>query len=694
MAVSLSLIGGAGWQFFTNSGVPLTGGLVYTYAAGTTTPAATYTSASGLTAHTNPIVLDSAGRPPSEIWLDNSVSYKFVLKTSTDVLIATYDDVYGAASSADVSGIYANFANTSDVSKGDALVGFKQSTPAGVYSTAVGRTVHDKLQEFVSPLDFGASGEGTLNDSPYIQYAVDSGAGALDMTDKVWRLGAPILIKNGTHRVTLFANSRIRTQYVPNAVDIKQSPQNVNTLFFVQDNNAHFCLNNAYFANGGYGYTGSIIYCKEGGGADASGQALFSGLFSNLWISPPSTNGGFLIGAVQNCAFDTITCENMKGVFNLQGVGNGDVFFNNFSLYVCYDSFIYQGTDTYGANYFTVNNIQAYSHLRGRLFDVQNWSNCRISNVMIAPDVSNVGDTGLFKFKDCQNVVVENFQASTYTGSGLDVKCAVGIEVDTTKAKFSSGYVYADVGLMISGTGAIDIEIENVDFSRCGIGIQFNGAASGTIRTRNCKFNNINGTTVAMTVANTVTWISEGDEFINAGMGGAAGDRYFGGGPNGYFCLTNARIGKQDSSAAAGWIFDQTGSGTFKLVNPTFVGIPTFGVKTGASPLIVEQLNGSESPTYGATVGLNTVIANEFYINVTNGTAFTIDNPLFAEPGMVITVTIKNTSGGAVGTVTWNTKFKLSTWTSPATGYNRSITFSYNGTNWVEVSRTTADVPN
>lgn len=95
MIVFLSPIGGVGWQFFDNNGVPLSGGLLYTYAAGTTTPQVTYTSSSGNTNHTNPIILNSAGRVPGgEIWL-NSGTYKFILKDSDNVLIATYDNIYG-----------------------------------------------------------------------------------------------------------------------------------------------------------------------------------------------------------------------------------------------------------------------------------------------------------------------------------------------------------------------------------------------------------------------------------------------------------------------------------------------------------------------------------------------------------------------------------------------------------------------
>lgn len=95
--VTLSIFAGVGAQFFDNNGVPLSGGLLYSYEAGTTTPATTYTSSVGDVAHTNPIVLDAAGRVPGgEIWLNYITKYKFVVKTSTGVLLATYDNVGGS----------------------------------------------------------------------------------------------------------------------------------------------------------------------------------------------------------------------------------------------------------------------------------------------------------------------------------------------------------------------------------------------------------------------------------------------------------------------------------------------------------------------------------------------------------------------------------------------------------------------
>jgi hypothetical protein len=129
-AVSLSVFGGVGAQFFDNNGVPLSGGKIYSYEAGTSTPLATYTSSAGNVAHTNPIILDSAGRVPSggEIWNQLQL-YKFVLKTSTEVTIATYDNV---GSSFNATAIIANFTGN-----GSTVAFTLASAPAGENATNV-----------------------------------------------------------------------------------------------------------------------------------------------------------------------------------------------------------------------------------------------------------------------------------------------------------------------------------------------------------------------------------------------------------------------------------------------------------------------------------------------------------------------------------------------------------------------------
>ena len=95
MAYNLSAFAGAGAQFFDANGDPLVGGKIFSYLAGTTTPAATFTDALGSASNTNPIILDAAGRTPNSIFLSAGVVYKFELKTSTDTLIGTYDSIPG-----------------------------------------------------------------------------------------------------------------------------------------------------------------------------------------------------------------------------------------------------------------------------------------------------------------------------------------------------------------------------------------------------------------------------------------------------------------------------------------------------------------------------------------------------------------------------------------------------------------------
>lgn len=80
------------YRDFDNNGNPLAGGLVYTYSAGTTTPAATYTDVTGGTPNTNPIVLNARGE--TSIWIPVNTGYKFVVTDSAGNPIRTVDNVY------------------------------------------------------------------------------------------------------------------------------------------------------------------------------------------------------------------------------------------------------------------------------------------------------------------------------------------------------------------------------------------------------------------------------------------------------------------------------------------------------------------------------------------------------------------------------------------------------------------------
>jgi hypothetical protein len=141
-------------QFFTAGGIPLVGGKLYTYAAGTTTPLATYTTASGAQSNTNPIILDSRGE--AAVWLSTTAAYKFKLTDSTNVEIWTADNIEGSVGAADLA-----------ASTGSSLVGY---LPAG--SGAVATTVQTKLRESVSVQDFGADPTGAVDATTAINAAL------------------------------------------------------------------------------------------------------------------------------------------------------------------------------------------------------------------------------------------------------------------------------------------------------------------------------------------------------------------------------------------------------------------------------------------------------------------------------------------------------------------------------------------
>jgi len=114
-------------RYFNNNGTVAAGCLLYTYAAGTSTPKATYTDSAGTTPHANPIVLDSKG----EAVIYWSGNYKIDLKTAAGVQITGYpvDNYAYSATAADT--LRADLA----ASSGAGLVGWIRNAIGAVATT-------------------------------------------------------------------------------------------------------------------------------------------------------------------------------------------------------------------------------------------------------------------------------------------------------------------------------------------------------------------------------------------------------------------------------------------------------------------------------------------------------------------------------------------------------------------------------
>lgn len=158
------------FQAFDANGNPLAGGKLYSYAAGTLTPQATYTDQGGGTAAANPIILDANGQAP--LWLGN-LPYKFNLTDANDVQQPNYpvDQVMSGYAPA---AILRSDLLSEDVALGDALVTVKQP-----FTGAVARTQHSKNTDVATIEDFGGKGDGSTDCAAALTAAITGGNGTI-----------------------------------------------------------------------------------------------------------------------------------------------------------------------------------------------------------------------------------------------------------------------------------------------------------------------------------------------------------------------------------------------------------------------------------------------------------------------------------------------------------------------------------
>jgi len=236
--------------------VACSGCSIYTYAAGTNTPLATYTSSTLATPNTNPVLTNSAGYAVNGatitgIWVGTSC-YKFVAKDATAVTLFTQDNICdrGAVLKALLA-----------ASSGSSLVGFIQAEGG-----AVATTVQAAIRRTLSPKDFGAVGDCTTDDSAAMTLAVAASSGrVLDGGDACYALttAVPVAVSNA-----VIQNMRI--------VVNRASPRSATTdtsasAFYLSGtvSQANVTIRNINFTGTGYwqGLDSTDLYVSDGWGS-------------------------------------------------------------------------------------------------------------------------------------------------------------------------------------------------------------------------------------------------------------------------------------------------------------------------------------------------------------------------------------------------------------------------------------------
>ena len=159
----------------SNPNLPLSGGKLWTYAAGTTTPVPVYTTNAGV-AWSNPIILGTDGRVPGAIWLAAGNAYKFVLQDSAGNPIpnGTLDNIVGVNDTSS-SGAVSEWVVTGFVPTFSSATTF--TTPGNTTGTfQVGRRVQATV---TAGTVYGTVTSSTFGVSTTVVLAMDSGQ-ALD----------------------------------------------------------------------------------------------------------------------------------------------------------------------------------------------------------------------------------------------------------------------------------------------------------------------------------------------------------------------------------------------------------------------------------------------------------------------------------------------------------------------------------
>ena len=428
-------------RLYDNSGNLAIGGLVYTYAAGTSTPATTYTDSTGTTPNTNPVVANSRGEV--SIWLATGQAYKLVAYDASSNLLWSKDQI---ANSSYLSG-----------NAGAASIG-----------TSGGQTVQQLFNAFANDMvftsNFGENANGTIDDTAVINLALATGADVHLTAGKTYLVvGQLNFTTQGQtiyfHGATL--NIQTAINFNANNITVDLGGGSINGWLHVAQLSAQAAVaqNVLQVVNASQIQVGDVLYSSYGDNISnfplAAGIAVTAvnystntiTLASNLTGTVPLPVGVY-VGTFQwSAMFGTNSCKNLK--FKNGNIGNSPAYFfsswrwqsadflTNIPTIFCeninfgntgYDMFIFAQTQVkfdhcnFGINYDVAKTFIAYCD--GANIEL-NW--CNISRGNYDPDfiaISNDGRNTWFKStngkivaNDCNFDGTNKLPGSTYFNS-------------------------------------------------------------------------------------------------------------------------------------------------------------------------------------------------------------------------------------------------------------------------------------
>lgn len=418
---------------------------------------------------------------------------------------------------------------------------------------------------------------------------------------------------------------------------------------------------------------------------------IFSGSIEECWLDAGGVQP-FFVGGLNNYLVSDNTFEFQKGCFSITG-GTADAHFVHNSVSNSFDYFI-QCTMSPNANIISVRGLHVYTHNRGLLFNFVNAWSLLIKDVILqaATGGSNLGSIGIGSFTSVTDAELSGLNVLTSATLGTGAT-AVQLTLNGFSGTISdSVFDGVDTGFLITG-GTNRISIGRVDVvNSLTAAFRVNGSGSaGLITADDCNWSDGQTNLIIFTTTATFDFYLNGMRLMNAGLGGASANRNVDPATSGLMLLSDCTIGQNNGSAAAAYYIDCSGSGQVVLADPKFVGTPPSGIQ---NPSATQQASiGRLVVAFNAgTPVFSTALSERFEITCTGNVV--VGAPTSPMDGKSISVTIRNTSGGAI-TIGWNAIFKIPTGLStPATANSRTYGFFYDGTNWVFTFQTATDVPN